>query len=327
MQLDAFLKLRDELRTTRPGLLDFSELNLYRSLASPAIAPSTHREAPYRCHFAEQYLSHLGLSQELKSRTQVSHGVRRSLKALFTLLARRNARIGIPSDVYPVYLQLAKEACPHPDPLPMGVTAWPSYEGLPSEEVLATFDALLICEPLKPWGTTLSERDAARLRSWARADERRMLIIDSAYATPPTARTLELLQDESAIVLVSLSKGWLIPDHGGLCITPHRFQRETREAFAALPKDEERLRVAYAALTEHADRPKEVARQLAALAARLDEFTGTRPQLRASKCTGYVAIAERSFTSLLEEGVLAVPASVFGAPEGTPRCVLSSLRR
>jgi aspartate/methionine/tyrosine aminotransferase len=208
-----------------------------------------------------------------------------------------------------------------------GVTTWTSYAGLPSDEALSTLDALLICEPLKPWGAPLNERDVARLRSWAKTDERRMLIIDSAYATPPTARTLELLHDESAIVLVSLSKGWLIPDHGGLCITPHRFQKDAREAFAALPKDEERLRIAYAALTEHADRPKEVARQLTVLAARLDEFTGTRPRLSASKCTGYFAVAQRSFTSLLEEGVLAVPASVFGAPEGTPRCVLSSLRR
>ena len=40
MQLDAFLKLRDELRTTRPELIDLSELNLYRTLAFPAIAPS-----------------------------------------------------------------------------------------------------------------------------------------------------------------------------------------------------------------------------------------------------------------------------------------------
>jgi hypothetical protein len=338
MDLGAFLKVREALRVSRPELIDLSELNLYRSLAFPAIAPSTHAEAPYRCHLAERFLAHLGLPQELKARTQVSHGIRRSLRALFGVLAERGARVGIPSDVYPVYFQLAAEAG-LPPLSPIGVedhhvTGRKGTLALDDQLVLDSgrtergpsgLDALLICEPLKPWGTTLTAADAARLRAWARADERRMLIIDSAYSTPPTPLALELMHDESAVLLVSLSKSWLIPDHAGLCIAPARFK--IREAFAALPKEEDRLRIGYAALTEHSRRPLEVSARLAELSARLDALTLQRPELRASRCVGYFATAERSFDKLLELGVLGVPASVFGAPAALPRCVLSSLRR
>ncbi|WP_437911664.1 hypothetical protein WME73_29145 [Sorangium sp. So ce302] len=315
MKHEAFLARRAELRATRPSLVDLSELNVYRSLARlfPAIAPSTHPEAPYRCHLAERFLAHLELPQALKPRTQVSHGIRRSLRALFGLLAKREARVGVPADVYPVYQQLAAEA---------GATLvpWNARLGLP---VLDGLDAVLICEPLKPWGSHLSPLEAAQLRRWARADERRMLILDSAYATPPTEQARALLDDESAVLLASLSKGWLIPDHAGLCIVPERFQKEARDAFAKLPKDEPRVRIGYAALTEHASRPREVGAILSERARRLDALTSARPDLKASRCSGYFAISARSFGELLELGILGVPAPVFGGPEDLS--VLSSL--
>ena len=309
MKWEDFQKERERLRAK--GLTDLSELNLYKSLSQHfgPIAPSTHAEAPYRCHLAERYLEHLGLSQTLKPRTVVSHGVRRSLSALFRLLAKRNANVGIPSDVYPVYLQLAGDAG-------VRVTTWSARVGLPSDETLATLDALLICEPLKPWGTA---QDLARMTEWARE---RMLIVDSAYATPPTAPILKLMHDEAAVLLVSLSKGWLIPDHAGLAIVPTRFQQEAREAFASLPKEEHRLRIGYAALTEHADRAARVGHMLTALGTTLEAFTARHPELEASKCTGYLATTPRSFAQLLELGILGVPATVFG---GTTGCVLSSL--
>ncbi len=320
MKLEGFLQLRAEIKATRPELLDLSELNLYRTLAPrfPAIEPSTHAQAPYRCHLAERYLAHLGLSRDLKPNTLVSHGVRRSLKALFTLLAARGQTVGVPDDVYPVYGQLAAEAGAL-------VVPWSARHGLPGDDVLNTLDALLICDPLKPWGTTIGESDAARLSRWTKQDERRMLLVDSAYATPPSALALQLVHEQSAALLVSLAKGWLIPDHAGLCIVPSRFQRAGREAFAALPKDEIRLRIGYAALTEHADRVLGVQQSLAELATRLDALTARRPELAASKCVGYFATSTRSFADLLAQGVLAVPASVFGAPGGTAGCVLSSL--
>lgn len=307
-----FLALRESLRASRPSLVDCAELNVYRSLALPPIAPSIDPQARYRCHLAERFLAHLGLPESLKPRAQVSHGVRRSLRALFGVLASRGARVGVPSDVYPVYLQLAADA---------GVTVVPfeARRGLPE---LERVDAVLLCEPLKPWGTTLSEAESLRLEAWAREDAGRLVMIDSAYATPPTATVRRLVDQGAAALLCSLSKGWLLPDHVGLCLTPPAWQPLAREAFATLEKDEAKLRIGFAALTEHAHRPLEVARALASQAARLDAFTGARPELEASACKGYFAHSPRSFDELLAVGVLAVPASVFGGASGT---VLSSL--
>ncbi|NTX17038.1 hypothetical protein HUA76_40320 [Myxococcus sp. CA056] len=316
MKHDAFLSLADAWRGKRPELVDLAELNVYRSLAPTfaAIAPSTHPEAPYRCHLAERFLAHLELDAELKSRTQVSHGVRRSLRALFGWLASRNARVGVPADVYPVYLQLAGEAG-------VEVVPFSAREGLPELEAC---DALLLCEPLKPWGRSPRSEEAERVERWVRAEPgKRVLIIDSAYATPPTPWTLRLLREELAFILVSLSKSWLIPDHVGLCITPSRWRQDARAVFAPLPKDEQKLRIGYAALTEHASRPRQVGALLAERARALDAFTATRPELRTSPCVGYFATSQCSFDELLEQGVLGVPASVFGGPAQVT--ILSSL--
>ncbi|NVJ20777.1 MULTISPECIES: aminotransferase class I/II-fold pyridoxal phosphate-dependent enzyme [Myxococcus] len=316
MRHDAFLSLRDEWRARRPELVDLAELNVYRSLAPAfaAIEPSTHPEAPYRCHLAERFLAHLGLDAQLKSRTQVSHGVRRSLSALFGWLASRNARVGVPDDVYPVYLQLAEEAG-------VDVVRFPARDGLPALEAI---DALLLCEPLKPWGRTLAREETERVEHWVRAGpERRVLLIDSAYATPPTAWTQRLVHEDLAFVLASLSKGWLLPDHVGLCITPSRWRQDARAVFAPLPKDERKLRIGYAALTEHASRPAQVSELLAGRARTLDAFTTGRPELRVSPCVGYFSTSRCSFDELLEQGVLGVPASVFGGP--ARMSILSSL--
>jgi histidinol-phosphate/aromatic aminotransferase/cobyric acid decarboxylase-like protein len=307
-----FLTLRESLRASRPSLVDCAELNVYRSLALPPLEPSIDPQARYRCHVAERFLAHLGLPESLKPRAQVSHGVRRSLRALFGVLATRGARVGVPCDVYPVYLQLAADA---------GVTVVPfeARRGLPD---LERVDAVVLCEPLKPWGVTLSDEQARLVETWALEDAARLVMIDSAYATPPTASTRRLLEQGAAALLCSLSKGWLLPDHVGLCVTPPAWQPVAREAFGALEKAEARLRIGFAALTEHPHRPLEVARLLAARAARLDAFTRERADVLASPCVGYFAVSPRSFDELLAMGVLAVPASVFGQATGT---VLSSL--
>jgi histidinol-phosphate/aromatic aminotransferase/cobyric acid decarboxylase-like protein len=304
-----FLAQREELKRSRPELIDRAELNLYRSLGPrfSVIAPSTHREAPYRCHLAERFLAHLELPAGWKARTLVSHGVRRSLRALFGLVQR----VAIPSDVYPVYLQLASEA---------GVQVVP-YESTLELGLREDCDSVLICEPSKPWGTALTDQQTDALITWARNGK--LIIIDSAYATPPTKNALRLLESGHAALLCSLSKGWLIPDHGGICIVPEDWMSRARAAFAALPKDEAKLRIAYAALTEFPNRPREVTASLSAAAKELDAWTLQRPELKLNPCVGYFAVSERSFEELLALGVLGVPAAVFGSTRA--RCVVTPL--
>ena len=312
MNHDAYLAWRARLRAERTDLLDLGELNVYRSLA-PAfarIAPSLDREAPHRCHLAERYLDRLGLDRSLAPRALISHGVRRSLAALFALLARAEARVGIPVDVYPTYLTLAREAG-------LAIVPYCAHDGLPD---LDRVDALLVCDPRKPWG---GDVDLEAAFAWARARPSRRVIVDSVYATPPRAAVLEAAARGEIVLLTSISKGWLTPDHLGLCLVPEDLVRDARDPFSRLDKDESKLRIGFAALTEHTDRPLEVRAHLATLAAHLDAITRARPELAAAPSDGYFAISTRSAESLLALGVIAAPASVFGGPQDLS--ILSSL--
>lgn len=310
MDYEAFLAWRARLRQ-QPALLDLGEPNLYRSLAGqlPTITASPSLEARYRCHVAERYLERLDLTVP-KERALVTHGVRRSLSAIFHALAARGSIVALPSDVYPVYLTLAAEA---------GVRVH-LYEARTGQlGALADVDALVVCAPLKPWGGL---GPLAAARAWARALPGRLLVVDSAYATPPLPDVRAPIAGDEAVVLSSLSKGWLLPDHVGLAVLPS-WATELRSALAALAKDERKYAIGYAALTEHADRPAQVAAALRARAAQLDALTRARPALRAGACHGYFAVAERSAEELVAAGVLGIPATVFGGPAHLT--VLSSL--
>lgn len=196
MNHEAFHALRSELRRTRPQLLDLAETNLYRSLALPSIPPSQHPEAPYRGHLAERFLVWLEFPAELRSRAQISHGVRRA----GARRARRAARV----------------------------------------------------RAAQALGRSLDAASVDALERWALADPQRLLVIDSAYAMPPTSGVRRLIEADAAAVSVSLSKGWLLPDHAGLCLVPTRWREPVRETFGRLAKDELKLRIAYAARTRRA---------------------------------------------------------------------------
>lgn len=313
MSYEDYRRWRSEQRALDPSLVDRGELDLYRSLGPSfePIAPSEHEQAPYRCHIAERLLDRLELDPSLKSRSLVTHGVRRSLAALFSMYAGRGARVAIPGDVYPTYLSLASNASLAP-------STYEARLGLPSQ--LDAVDALLVCSPLKPWG---GDGHVERAIEWARADRRRTLLIDAVYATPPSRVVLDAASRGDAVLLTSLSKGWLIPDRAGLCLVPESMMKATREAFAALDKDATKLRVAFAALTEHRSRPERVTSMLRARAAELDAWTRAHPEVEAAPCEGYFAVSSKSASELRAVGIIAIPASVFGGP--ATKSVLSSL--
>jgi histidinol-phosphate/aromatic aminotransferase/cobyric acid decarboxylase-like protein len=317
MKLDEFIKIREQLRKSQPQLIDCSEMNLYRSLATfdatrfGAIPPSNNPKAAYRCHAAEAYLSFLEWPDEMKKNIHVSHGVRRSLSAIFSMLAKQKKSIAIPDDVYPVYQQLALEA---------GVETkfWSARNGIPEHEFLTQIDAILICAPLKPWGTRLSSMELNRLDKWANGNENRMLVFDCAYAVPDDSLT-KLIREEKAIGLLSLSKQFLIPDHLGLCIAPERFRMDLRNAFLPLPKDELKLRVAFEALEFHSARPQNVAHAVTVFS----ESAHSKLNINGLNFNGYFSSSEKTFEDHLQNGILGIPASVFGSDK--PGTVLSCL--
>lgn len=316
------LKLRRRtLVDDDPTLIDLAETNLYRSLPAawpdvfPPIEPSQSTRAAHRCHFVDLLLDALQLGEELRSRTLVSHGVRRSLSALFDLLSRHDRTVLIPGDVYPVYEQLARKTGVRFDP-------YSARDGLPESDRLNQHDALLICDPLKPWGGSLSPVECNMLATWT-GNGQRLAIIDAAYQFVPSPHLVRLTVSGGCALLGSMSKGWLIPDHGGYCVVPDSWRAEAREVFASLPRDEHRLRVSFAGLSAHRSRPIEVANHLRVLGDALSQRTA-QLDIPASPVNGYFARTSLRFDELLAKGCIGIPASVFGAPESAG-CVLSTL--
>ena len=315
MTYEAYQRRRSELRAARPELVDLGELDVYRSLGPSfaPIEPSTDAQAQHRCHLAERFLDRLGLAPSLQPRPLVTHGVRRSLAALFSTFRSLGERVAIPRDVYPTYLSLAERAGLVP-------TTYEARRGLPAPAALSAIDVLLVCSPLKPWG---GDGEILRAIEWARDDRRRVLVVDGVYATPPSPEILAAASCGGLVLLTSLSKGWLAPEHVGLCLVPESLTSKTREAFAALEKDVAKLRVGFEALTGERTRPERVAALLRDRADRLDALTRSRPELGAQACEGYFAVSTRSADELLSLGVIATPGDVFGGPASMS--VLSSL--
>lgn len=312
MDFREFRAFRERLAADS-SLADMAEHNLYASL--PAAFPgrfdpmgeSRSSRAPYRCHVAELFLERWGMGPEAKTRTSVCEGVRAALSAVFRLAASRGMRLMVPSDVYPEYLALARAAR-------VDFSCYQALLGPPGDEKLAAFDGLLVCEPTKPWGVAMPLAEAARLGSWAAArPESRLLIADCAYDIDGTPAARLWRGDRSALILASLSKGWLAPRRAGCAFAPDGWVAPLREALGALPKSESGLRQAYRALADFPGRPADVASALATLAPRADATLGALGRLPWS---GYFAHSPLPASDWLAKGIIAIPASAFGSSSG-----------
>jgi aspartate/methionine/tyrosine aminotransferase len=316
-----FKARRAELCAGDSTLLDLSEMNLYRSLPAAftgeflAIEPSSDGRALHRCYLRDLMLESLEFEHSLRSRLLISHGVRRSLGALFQTLAERGQSVLIPSDVYPVYFEIAHRA---------GVRfgEYRARQGIPGFTMMESHDAVLVCDPLKPWGGSMSPADCELLRQWA-SHGSRLVIVDGAYSFRPSEHVRKLVRESSCALLGSLSKGWLIPDHAGYCLIAEAWKDVVQPAFVALAKDEQRLRVSFEALEKHAARPAVARERLLELAGAFGERMRVLG-IQTSQVHGYFATTSLGFDELLGKGCMGMPASVFGA-SGSDGCVLSTL--
>lgn len=312
-------------RKSEGGWLDAAEHNLYSSLPRSfpgrfeAIEPSVEAAAQYRCHVGELFVERWGLPDCEKARLSVCEGVRGALASLFAGLARSGLKALLPSDVYPVYLALAKEAR----------LEFETYEarrgdGAWDEMDLEPFGAVLVCDPLKPWGGSMGGRMGGRLAAWASIDPSgRVAIVDSAYGIDASGWTRSALESGSAMVLASLSKGWLEPLAAGVALAPEAWADRARAWIGARAKNENRLRVAYHALARHADRPSEVER---AIEQRRWAMSGTLAQRAGGGLdltpAGYFWSSPMPSSWWAQRGILAIPASAFGSGEA---CSLVSM--
>ncbi|WP_457031843.1 aminotransferase class I/II-fold pyridoxal phosphate-dependent enzyme [Kitasatospora sp. P5_F3] len=314
MRFDEFQDFRQRQLSATPVLLDAAETNVYRALAPLRPEPPAGLSTVHRCDLARAWLRRFELPEEWSRHTMVCRGVRHGLGVVFDWLRTVQARLWLPSDVYPVYFELARAAGLAPASYPTLPT--PVLPGAPADD---RPEYLLLANPSKPLGRYLSDAECDALISWLRESPRRHLLIDSVYdlGAPFAAGTRRLLDTGRAVLLHSVTKGWLWPRTFGVVLLGPA-QAELAEAFRADPPTQDQLRLADRLLTEHGDVPRQVAGELAARAERLferlpDEVLGAIP-VASRTCPGnyFFPVDIPAETLRREYSLLALPVSVFG---------------
>ncbi|MDH6130934.1 aspartate/methionine/tyrosine aminotransferase [Kitasatospora sp. MAA4] len=314
MRFDGFQEFRQRQLSAAPSLLDAAETNVYRALAPLRPEPPVDLGTVHRCDLARAWLRRFELPEEWSRRAMVCRGVRHGLGVVFPWLNAVQARLWLPSDVYPVYFELARAAGLAP-------TSYPTLPSptLPNSPTDDRPEYLLLANPSKPLGRYLSDAECAALISWLQESPRRHLLIDGVYDLGASfaAGTRRLLDTGRAVLLHSVTKGWLWPRTFGVVLLSPA-QAELAEAFRADPPTPTQLRLADHLLTEHSDVPQQVVNELATRAERL--FERLPPEVLAAippasrTCPGnyFFPVDIPAQTLQRDCGLLAIPASVFG---------------
>jgi histidinol-phosphate/aromatic aminotransferase/cobyric acid decarboxylase-like protein len=317
MTFAEFQPVRDRLLRERRDLLDCAATNLYAPLARlvpPAAPPPA--QTVHRCHLAAEWCAYFGFAPEYSRRALISAGVRDSLARLFAGYAAMGARLWLPADNYPVYGELARRAGLQPqefDTLPDPL--WPDNSPAGGPELL------LVTNPLKPLGRWLSPADVAHLRAWLAADRARRVILDAVYTFERSFHpaTRDLLASGQALLLHSLTKGWLHPRLFGVALVPEEDVPALSPLFRAAPPPQEDLARARELMAAQAAMPEQVAAELAGARARLaaalsPALAGAVAGSSPPGAPGYFTLVNARWTELLEDSrVLGLPATIFGS--------------
>jgi aspartate/methionine/tyrosine aminotransferase len=321
-----FLQFRTEQVSADPSVLDCSETNLWRALAAliPKV-PQLPVERVHRCHLAQEWLATWGLPAAWAPRALVSTGVRHSLSLIFQQLATNEIPLIIPSDVYPVYGELARAAN-----LPF--QTYTTLNGNRPIQLPDTSGWLLMPLPLKPNGRVLNAEEDRALQQWLRADKRRRVIFDAVYTFDKRFDSVivDATDCDQAIVLHSLSKGWLHPKVFGVALVPEADQQLFTEIFRANSPTQEQLATARYLQKHHLRLPVQVLTDLQQRRERMLKQLPTTFEPRwqlpdRTWHTGYLFAIEHSASELLaQHHMLAIPATVFGS-QRTNCSIISSL--
>lgn len=267
----------------------------------------------YRCHLVEDWINFYKLDNKYKDFIGISSGIRDSLSILSEFY--KNKKYIIPSDVYPVYKEI------------IGKT----NKDIGYYSTLETFvidyfldgDILLITDPLKPMGRDLVDEEYEKLKEWLRVDKNRLIIVDGAYVVDKIPqRMLDLYETNQVILLFSLSKSWLIPNHFGISIIPNNKDKDSiKEIFKKLEKNEKNLNLVYQALNIYTGFPLIIKDKIEIKTKEVEKKLNIK--LKKDNSYSYLYYNENSWDFWLSKNILTIPSSVFGGNCGTIISVLN----
>ncbi|MGC4062771.1 MAG: hypothetical protein QM749_18775 [Aquabacterium sp.] len=323
MNFQEFQTWRQTCLQQQPGLLDCGETNLYRALGPWQLQAKENSEntAIYRCDLARAWLSHYGWPEARSRQALVCRGVRHALHLIFQQLASNEATLWLPGDVYPVYASIASAYGLRPDryaTLPI-----PALPALTSAD-LGHAEFLLLCNPWKPLGRYLTRSECSHLKQWLQQSSRRFLVLDCVYdlGAPLHETTRELEATGKAIVLHSLTKAWLWPETFGVALVPDQLQSKFEKAFRDDAPSLSQLNMGHTCLLKASDRPREIANVLEKRSTNLKERLPASvlnaritPDADLAHGTYMLAVDIDAQTLLARYGILALPASVYGATD------------
>jgi aspartate/methionine/tyrosine aminotransferase len=280
----------------------------------PTVIAPSHFAPVHRCDLAKLWCEIFGLPPDMARAALVCEGVRHGLGLIFRCLAKASERVAVPSDVYPVYWHIAREA--QVDAI--DVETFPTFDLDRILEATARSGAnfLVLPAPLKLHGRRWTDDEVAQAIAWLHENTRRRLILDRIYSfgsrIDPSAK--RLLETGQVIYLDSLSKGWLHEKTLGIAIVPQNDIEIYAPSFRSLNPPQDTLFRARELLTRYRQLPKRLTEEIDSRRTELVAFFGRAGLRTFAPRQGYFVAVETTVPNLLHvHRLLAIPASVFGS--------------
>jgi hypothetical protein len=315
MNFRQFIAWSEEARQQAPQVERYCETRVARALSHLRVVPSASRESIpiHRCDLVRLWCKAMGIPS-LARMTLASEGVRHSLQVIFALLAKSGAAVAIPTDVYPVYWQLAAAA----DLRVVGFETFPQFDLFKILDAAAEAGAhhVLLPQPLKLHGRLWTDREVAIAKDWLCTGAQRRIILDGVYrfGVPLDSVTKRLMETDQVVFLDSLSKGWLHERIFGAAVIPERDASIYTETFRNLPTSLSKLSVACELIERFSEIPFQVSREIDAQRVKVQARVARVSSQTLPVERGYFLPIECSTERLLtESSIVTIPASVFGS--------------
>ena len=318
-----FLGWKAEALAADPRLLDLSETRIARSLHHlvPREQVDQDEPAPDCLELGRLWLERVRLDRGWNVWFMPCRGVRDALSRYFRAASQRGWRVAIPSDVYPVYRELAEQAG-------YGPGLFPTFPDFDLRLILRGcsrdgYHHVLLPYPLKLHGRAWTDEEVETAIGWLKKGpgglhQGHRLILDGVYSfgMPADQNLMKLFATGQVIYLNSLTKGWLREQVFGAVLLPFA-ERQDFWALAPVLSGHPDRKVARALIRDCPLVPRQVLGEVAlrhlGLRTRLLE---RGLQARAWGERGYLLGVEVEYRQLASRhGILALPASVFGSAE------------